>query len=267
MFNHPGWLVHYRYDDEGVIEVVDQGDVRALYFGTANRQSSMLLSSPDWLHSRYAQAMMAWLLFKESCADVFMIGLGGGTLARYLLKRFDDCSIDMVEFRPAMVEIARDYFDLPEDSRLTIHIGDGGAFARQAALAGNQRYDLLMIDAYSPEGMSNAVQGLAFFDACAALMTGQGLLAINLWATHPEAFKQIARQLGAVFDWRVLFLPVRERGNVIGFAFAPDFPRLTLRQLKQRVPGLMQQYGLPFDHFLKDFKSANNKVWNRVISR
>ncbi len=256
MFSQNGWLVHYRYDDQGVIEVFDNGDERALYFGTASRQSSMSLSSPDQLHSRYAQAMMAWLLFRDNCRDVFMIGLGGGTLARYLLSKFPGCQIDMVEFRPAMVEIARDYFGLPDDPRLIIQIGDGGAYAREIALSGKKHYDLLMIDAYNPDGMSEAVQGMAFFDACKQMMTGQGILVINLWATDAEGFKRIARQLGSVFDWRVLFLPVRGRGNVIGLAFAEQFPKTTLKQLKENIKPLERSHSVAFAEFLKDLQSA-----------
>ena len=94
----------------------------------------MLLSDPDQLHSLYARAMMAWLLFKDQPGEVLMIGLGGGSLAKFLLQRFEDCKIKVLEYRRGVVKIARSHFSLPLDPRLKIKIGDGGHYVRQKSL-------------------------------------------------------------------------------------------------------------------------------------
>ena len=85
MYKYDGLLIHQEYDEQGLIEIVETEDVRALHFGTHPRQSSMLINAPYELHSKYVRAMMAWLLFKEQPENVLMIGGGGGLLSKYLL--------------------------------------------------------------------------------------------------------------------------------------------------------------------------------------
>lgn len=265
MRKYDGLLVYQNHDDEGIIEIVETEGIRALHFGSSSRQSSMVIKQPEQLHSLYARAMMAWLLFKERPGQVLMIGLGGGTLAKFLLQHFDDCKIKVVEYRRSVVKIARSYFELPLDRRLKIKIGDGGHFIRQQSLTQAEQHDLLIIDAYDHDGMSDSVCGEAFFDGCKALLKRDGLLAINLWGTDKALFQQVAWQLGRVFDWRVLFLPVRGRGNVIGFAFNAGIENPTMKDLKIRAQRLEQQYCLEFPTFVQDIKRHNNKVLTRVI--
>ncbi|CCE24968.1 MULTISPECIES: spermine/spermidine synthase domain-containing protein [Methylotuvimicrobium] len=265
MRKYQGQLVHQSFDEEGVIEIVESEGVRALHFGSSSRQSSMLLTDPDQLHSLYARAMMAWLLFKDAPGDVLMIGLGGGSLAKFLLQRFEDCKIKVVEYRRGVVKIARSHFDLPLDSRLKIKIGDGGHYIRQKSLTASESYDLLMIDAFDHEGMSDSIGGEAFFDGCKTLLKPDGMLIINLWGTDKALFQDVAWHLGRVFDWRLLFLPVRGRGNVIGFAFNDPMPLPTQKELRGRTQALENNYHLEFPVFLQDLKRNNRTLFNRII--
>ena len=58
---YDGLVVHQSQSDDGVIEVVDDGDIRSLHFGTFPRQSCMSLQTPHTLELTYTQAMMAIL--------------------------------------------------------------------------------------------------------------------------------------------------------------------------------------------------------------
>ncbi|PKM11342.1 MAG: spermine synthase [Gammaproteobacteria bacterium HGW-Gammaproteobacteria-3] len=265
MYKYDGLVVHQSHDDEGIIEIVESEGVRALHFGSSSRQSTMSIKAPDQLHSPYARAMMAWLLFKEQPGEVLMIGLGGGTLTKYLLHHFDECKIKVVEYRHGVVKIARSHFHLPLDPRLKIKIGEGGHFIRQHSLDLSRQYDLLMVDAFDHAGMATSVSGEAFFDSCKTLLKYDGILAINLWGTDKALFQQVAWHLGQIFNWRILFLPVRGRGNIIGFAFNEGVAKPTLKILKNRALTLEQHYHLEFPAFVQDFKRNNNKVFNRVI--
>ena len=265
MRKYDGLVVYQSHDDEGIIEIVETEGVRALHFGSSSRQSSMLIKDPDQLHALYARAMMAWLLFKDRPGQVLMIGLGGGTVTKFLLHHFDDCKIKVVEYRRGVVKIARSHFELPLDPRLKIKIGDGGHFIRQQSLTHSEQHDLLMIDAFDHAGMAMSVSGEAFFDGCKALLKHDGILVINLWSTDKPLFQQVAWQLGRIFDWRVLFLPVRGRGNVIGFAFNEGVEKPTLKTLTNRALQLEQQYHLEFQAFVKDLKRNNSKTLSRVV--
>lgn len=267
MYKYEGLVVYQHHDDEGIIEVVDSQGVRALHFGSHSRQSSMLLADPNQLHSLYARAMMALLLFNDSPRQVLMIGLGGGTIAKFMLHQFPLCKINVVEFRRSVVKVARSHFGLPLDPRLKVRIGCGGAYVDRQSRQSEAQYDLIVVDAYDHAGMALEVSSAAFFDNCRTLLSDQGLLAINLWGTDKDLFQQVSWNMGRAFGWRILFLPVRNRGNIIGFAFAEQAPKLTMKALQDKAKVLEQHYHLEFGHFVQDFKRNNTNVLNRVIKK
>jgi len=265
MYKYNGVLVDQSIDEQGVMEIVEENGVRSLHFGTSPKQSSMVIAEPYLLYSPYARAMMAWQLFKDSPGDLLMIGLGGGILAKYFLHQFPECQLDVVEYRKSVVKLARSHFGLPSDPRLTINIGDGASYIRQKAIDQENFYDMLIVDAYDHEGLAGSVNNQAFFDACMALLKPSGILIVNLWSTDKPLFEKIAWHLGRTFDWRLLFLPARKRGNIIGFAFAEDMPKLTLKQLKTKAKQLENQYQIEFPVFVQDLKKNNTEIFNRLI--
>ena len=267
MYKYDGLVIHQSHDDEGIIEVVDNNGERALHFGSPARQSTMLLNEPNRLHSLYARAMMALLLFHDQPSDVLMIGLGGGTIAKFMLHQFRDCRLRIVEFRSSVLKIARSHFGLPFDPRMKIKIGCGAQHVLQQARDHEELHDLIMIDAYDHAGMAPEVSSMKFFDNCRTLLSKDGLLVINLWGTDKELFQQVTWNLGQVFQWRILFLPVRNRGNVIGFAFGEQFAKPSMKALAEKARRLEQQYQLEFPTFLQDFKRNNPSVINRVINK
>jgi len=266
MYKYDGLLVHQEYDEQGLIEIVESGGVRALHFGTYPRQSSMLTDAPNELHSKYIRAMMAWLLFKEQPENVLMIGVGGGLLSKYLLFQFPECQIKAIEFRQAIIKIARRFFALPLNPRLKVKIGDGAHYIKQQSQKLAEQHDLIIIDAFDDEGMADTMQGISLFSACKELLTDQGLLVINLWGTNKDLFKQISWEMDTTFDGKLLFLPVRGRGNVIAIAFAGGVETFSMKALRARAKQLDEQYQIEFLDFIKDLKRNNSKALKRVIT-
>jgi len=265
-YKYNGQLVYQIHDEEGVIEVVDTDGVRSLHFGSPSRQSTQLLSDPDRLHSLYARAMMGLLLFNDAPRDILMIGLGGGTLTKYLLQQFSDCKIKVVEYRRGVLKVARSHFGLPLDPRLKVKIGCGAEYVCRQSLENAQQHDLIMIDAFDHEGMAPEVSSERFFDGCKTLLTHEGMLAINLWGTNKDLFQQVAWNLGRVFDWRIVFLPVRKRGNIIGFAFNDGMTKPSFKATQQKALQLELTYQLEFPTFIHDIKRNNTKIFNRVFT-
>jgi spermidine synthase len=69
------------------VEVSEEDGVRSLHLGGDAIQSAIRLDRPDELALDYTRAMMAFLLFQPSPREVLMIGLGGGSMARYIHQR------------------------------------------------------------------------------------------------------------------------------------------------------------------------------------
>lgn len=171
-------------DEFGIIDVVQEARTRSLYFGAPPQQSSMLLRDPVQLFA-YTRAMMACLIFNDKPRSALLIGLGGGSLAKFLLHHFPECRVAAVESRASVADLAHRFFHLSEDPRLRIHIGEGGEFVRAVGTA-QDGYDFLLVDAYDAAGMVSSVSGLTFFDACRARMAQHGILSINLWGGYRD---------------------------------------------------------------------------------
>jgi spermidine synthase len=265
MYKYNGRVIHQTQDEHGLIEVVENNGERVLHFGTSSRQSSQLLNDPNALNSLYAQAMMAVLLFNEQPRHPLLIGLGGGTLAKFFLHQFPDIRLSVVEFRAEVLKVARSHFSLPLDQRMKIKIGCGAQHVGAQSREFSALHDAILVDAFDPWGMAEEVSSQAFFDDCLRLLTADGVLVINLWGTDKDLFQKVSWNMGRAFDWRMVFLPVRGRGNIIGFAFPPQRGQFSYKALQSKAETLLQQYQLDYPLFLYDFRRNNPSVFHRVF--
>ena len=92
------------------------------------------------------------------------------------------------------------------------------------------------------------------------------MLVINLWGgnNNPE-FQQVSLWLTRVFGWQTLYLPVHDRGNIIGLAFNDYSPLYSIKELRTNALALEQYYQIEFTAFLKDLKKHNASTFNKVI--
>jgi spermidine synthase len=267
MYKYQGRLIYQSHDEDGILEVIEKNGVRSLHFGSSSRQSSMLLTDPDRLELSYVRAMTSWMLFKKTWDEALLIGLGGGSLAKFLLYHFPACRLRIVEYRQSVVKIARSHFGLPFDSRLKIIINDGSRYVGERSRNCVERYDLLMVDAFDHDGLAPAINNPSFFAACQSLLNPEGVLIINLWGgLQNPVFQQVAKWLAELFNWRLLFLPVRNRGNIIVLAFNDIKNPFALKDLRQRAAWLQAHYDIEFPVFLKDFGSHNASTFKHLVS-
>ncbi len=248
MHKYQGLLIYKTRDEFGDIEVVDDAVCRSLHFGSEPRQSSMLLRDPLDLALSYTRALAASLLFNPAPKRLLLIGLGGGSLAKFLLHYLPNSYIDVVEMRQRVVDVAHSHFKLPEDPRLKIHIGDGGAFIRNGT---EDTYDLLLIDAFLGEGIARTVCGISFFDACRQRMSDNGIFGMNLWNGDFINAREMREDIGQSFDGNVLHLPVEGKANTVAFAAKGPSLKKRLRTLRDTAAELERQTSLEYGSLLK----------------
>jgi spermidine synthase len=108
-------------------------------------QSAMYLDGDDpvFEYSRYYHLVSH---FKPDHKLTLMIGGAGYTFPRDYLRTYKDARMDVVEIDPQMTEIARRFFRLKDDPRLTITHQDGRTFLNSAETG---KYDAVMMDAFS----------------------------------------------------------------------------------------------------------------------
>lgn len=262
-----GLVVHQAQSDDGVIEVVDNGDSRSMHFGTFPRQSSMRLSDPTALELSYTQAMMASLLLNPDPKRVLVVGLGGGSLVKFLLHHFPDCQVDVIEYRSDVVEVAQSFFGVPTDNpNLSIHLGDGYLHVSRCFYETDLSYDLLLVDAYDHDGMAASVGVQAFFDACAGILTNNGVMSINLWGSERAMFNQNMQRINQSFENRTMILPVENKGNVIALATHFEVKHAELKQMRAHVEALESRYRINLPRSLQTLIRQNRNFIHRLFA-
>lgn len=242
----PQWRIRRPADDTQTVYISEKFGVRSLHIGSDTVQSAMRLSRPYDLELAYTRSMMAFLLFLHDPRDVLMIGLGGGSVAKFMHYRMPDLRIRAIEINPEVVAVAEASFGVPRDERLEVIVGDG---AEHMAESGRP-VDVLMVDGYDGEAQAEAVATRRFYDHCRARLTPRGLMVVNLWSGD-RAYQDALLRIRAAFPAGVLCVPADKPGNVIALAFAESLPAVTWDALIERAGSLTARYGLDFARFVE----------------
>jgi spermidine synthase len=227
------------------IAVSDERGVRSLHVGGEAIQSSMKIGDPFALALDYTRCMMAVLLFHPEPARALMIGLGGGSLAKFFYKHLRRTSVRVVELDPRIVAAARRHFALPPDGeRLSVEIGDG------AEALSPECCDVLVIDAYHDEAHVPELATAEFYDAAYLALEPRGAMVVNFMDDDPKLERYLER-LANAFGGAVLRMHALYDPNVIAFALKGIDPPQSWEDLRRRAQSLESRFGLPFVKYAK----------------
>lgn len=251
MGKYGGKVIYCCHDSEGPIEVVEAFGVRCVHFGTDARQTAMALSEPDRLELSYLRAMLIGLVVVRDPSRILILGLGGGSLARFLLHNFPEARIDVVEVRPAMVEVAQNYFGLCPNDRLHIHISEAGEYLNRSLAEGAAAPELILVDLFDDQGLAPVVLQHDFFAALAAFLGPGGIVCINLWSGHLQSHQTATKLLKLYFPGRTYSLPVIGRGNVIGIGLEQSSHWPTGKSVMSWIQRTEYRLGIEFTRLLR----------------
>lgn len=186
---------------------------KSLYFSISAIQSSMNLMQPDALVLEYSRTMMGFLLFNAAPSRIAMIGLGGGSLAKFCYRHLPHTRMDVVEINPHVVAL-RDAFQIPKDDRrFKVILGDGAKFVQQPP----HRYDVLLLDGFDLRGLPPSLSSRRFFEQCLDALQPGGILVANLHYKHPH-FETCVARIRAVFKDGVQVVVEPDEDNATVFA-------------------------------------------------
>ena len=120
------WRIRKAAEDAETVYISEKFGVRSLHIGSDTVQSAMRISAPNDLELSYTRSMMGFLLFNEKPQTVLMIGLGGGSLAKF-------CHRHLPRTRLTVVEVDPDVIALRGEASTANHILDE-ALARESGL-------------------------------------------------------------------------------------------------------------------------------------
>jgi spermidine synthase len=193
--------------------VREELDAKSLHFGVTEIQSRMQLREPHALQLEYTRTMMGFLLWNPEPSRLLMLGLGGGSIAKFCHRYLPAASMVAVEINPHVIAL-RDAFGVPTDGpRFEVVEADAARFVAET----NQRFDVLLVDCFDADGMPEALGAQRFYDdACDALAPG-GLFVANLHAGHPH-FPVHVDRIQQSFGDRALRVDDRDGSNSVVFA-------------------------------------------------
>jgi spermidine synthase len=235
----------------GNLTVVETGNIRSLY-----ENGVILANSPD--ESAAEEAVHYALLEHKEPRRILMIGGGASGVLAQALRHPTVERIDLVELDPALISMARQYFQAESsafisDPRVHLHYADGRYYLKSTSGA----FDVIIVNVPDPQtAQLNRFYTEEFFRSARNHLAPGGLLALELPSSEEaispglaEFLRCINRTLQEVFPY-VVALP----GETIHFFAATrsdvltDDPqtlvaRLLERNLKTRY---VREYFIPY---------------------
>lgn len=254
-------IVHRDHWHNLLVEIIDTGDERSLFFGGDVLQSSMSLSVPYRLVLSYTRYMMAALLINESPVRVLVIGVGAGSLVRFLYHHLPTCRIDGIDNASPIIQLARGFFQLPVNDRLTIHCRDGYDYLRDQQTP--RAYDLILLDAFDGAGMAASVYRHQCFELCRRHLQPGGVLSVNLWSGDTARMAAVRHDIADCFG-AMLTMPVPNRGNVVCLAGRQDDIGRVVTMNRHDLNRLSDRFGIDFRLIVGLCRKNNLTRWQRL---
>jgi spermidine synthase len=198
--------------------VQTRGDRRTLEFMPGNVQSEMRLSRPSALVLAYSRAMMCFALFVPRPRHIVMVGLGGGSLAKFCYRHFPQARISVIELRADVIALREQFCVPPDDARFrVIHADAADYLARTPDSA-----DVLVVDGFDEAGLPPALGSSKFYADCRRALRHGGVLVANIFSYDPQYGAMLGR-LRLMFDGRVCWFDRIAGNNRILFAVKAPF--------------------------------------------
>lgn len=232
---------------DSAVHLSEEHGVRSLHLGGSMVQSAMRIAAPSDLELAYTQCMMCFLLFNPRPANVLMIGLGGGSLTKFVYRRLPAVKTTVVEINPQVVAVARSYFFVPaDDDRLQVLTAEGSEYVAAHPCSA----DVLMVDGFDDGRQVASLCTQDFYNRAREALTRNGVLVVNLLSRD----KRVHEYLECIknsFSGRVASILAEPHGNLIVFAFKHDISKGLWEDLQTKAKAMEKELSLPFSKFVQ----------------
>ncbi|XP_068599876.1 eEF1A lysine and N-terminal methyltransferase [Brachionichthys hirsutus] len=142
---------------------------------------------------------------KDLPVSVLLVGLGGGGLPQFLRDFVPNITVEVVELDPAIMEVAKKWFNFRPDDRLTVTLEDGLERIRALEKEGGCLFDAIIFDVDNKDatvGMNcppAAFVETSILHQVHNLLTPRGLFILNLVCRNLDLRKSVLERVRNVF--------------------------------------------------------------------
>ncbi len=154
----------------------------------------------------------------EGPTRILILGNGTGTFATQCERYFDNVEITGVEIDQKITDLATEYFEFPKDVPVITY--DGRAYLN----AIDEKYDVIMVDAYQDITIPFQMSSVEFFQLVADHLTDNGVMVVNLNMrsdTKDNINYYLADTIGQIFP-NIMMADVQKNTNRILYASLND---------------------------------------------
>ena len=244
-------IVYETKYDNTKIQVIDNPRTRHLRFGNTVKQSSMLINYPNALALKYIRTMVQGLVLNPNTKNILFLGLGAGSLVKYINKYFDGIRIDVVELLSDVVDISQKHFGLHESNKINIVIDKATNYLK----TNKSKYDIIFVDIFNSSGMPKEIKTDEFHLLLSNTLTSNGWVVWNTWVRETLYDIQVS-QWKKFFDVVFIRPPVPKSGNVVMFGGKINPLKtgeldIRIKEIQSRVPNMGLKKDIIFN---KNFK-------------
>ena len=245
------------------IVITENKGKRCMRFETRRRsvsnQACMRVKNPDQLVFEYTQSLMAGLGFNSQPKNILIIGLGGGSLPMAFSKILPESNVTSVEIDPAVVKLAKKYFDYQESEKIKTVVKDGRVFIKRA-IKNKQQFDWIILDAFNGDYIPEHLLTVEFLAEAKTLLSKGGLLSANTF-TGSRLYDYESVTYQTVFE-KLQILPSASKGNRIIFACNCD--NIEKRDnVSEQLKNSLKRIGVDFDSLIARLSGEVN--WDTSV--
>jgi spermidine synthase len=199
-------------------------------------------------------------LFVPNPQHVLMVGLGGGSLAKFCHRHLPGTRLTVVEVNPDVIALSAE-FQVPNDKRLAIIQADAAEYL--PAAEGDT--DVLLLDGFDAKGIAPTFLNRDFYRAAYQRLRPGGVLVAN-FAESRKYWSRHLTMLNEAFAGRVHWGTVPGGGNHIAFAFVDADCALDWERLEERAAALADQLPLDFSAIVASLREGAELRWAKAAS-
>ena len=245
----PEWMGAVEYETRSNfshIRVRHRGPIRSLIFvepsGTEQFESSVDMRNLHVPYASYLINSLSTLLLNPAPDRVLILGLGGGSMLHFYQKYFSNTYLDIVEIDAAVVDVAKQFFNVKENSITKIFTMDAFDFLAKST----NRYHAIYVDAFlntklteRADEITSRLKHPRFLLTLRSHLSENGSVAFNLLKSS-GTYKRDLHMLTDIFP-SVYSISSPESGNLAALAsldensFKEEFLQSQAEKLDRKI--------------------------------